>query len=435
MFVKYNPTYQSISILPTPPSQLLHRSVPNAAQLAALEPVDLALQHSMSVWITLQALGREQFVERLAGAFDACRQWYDIVASLDTVRLLVSLLAPTKWQRIVELFLQIAIHSTEQTTASGYAHSARRSGAEFSGKHRIRNICEIDNHMAPAHFQPPEQQLFDNAITSVVFQFDGHAVQPAVGNDTNTIAANSNDVPATTSSTSTANPPGNPFDEPATTAATTQLLVRRSMERVANAPYFDKLNAWLVQNMQRDCPEIVLQHIEHPVYGTCMRFCPFELLLGQRVADTEQMQAAGVCVESQVEILRATVRQRGTLQRLVAGSRAVLRMVALPDWAGLGGVRYVPDGWEKLLTGDGRVELNRLNVELVEVLRSTDNAFSLGEGADGLMCVRFGMVTDDTDVEELLQLVVTVGARVQENSKVLDTMAEIVKKVSVLGGC
>lgn len=39
------------------------------------------------------------------------------------------------------------------------------------------------------------------------------------------------------------------------------------------------------------------------------------------------------------------------------------------------------------------------------------------------------MVTEDTDVEELLELVISVGKRVQENSKVLDTMSEIVKKV------
>lgn len=43
--------------------------------------------------------------------------------------------------------------------------------------------------------------------------------------------------------------------------------------------------------------------------------------------------------------------------------------------------------------------------------------------------IRFGMVTEDTDVEELLELVISVGKRVQENSKVLDTMSEIVKKV------
>lgn len=41
------------------------------------------------------------------------------------------------------------------------------------------------------------------------------------------------------------------------------------------------------------------------------------------------------------------------------------------------------------------------------------------------------MVTEDTDVEELLELVISVGKRVQENSKVLDTMSEIVKKVKL----
>lgn len=41
------------------------------------------------------------------------------------------------------------------------------------------------------------------------------------------------------------------------------------------------------------------------------------------------------------------------------------------------------------------------------------------------------MVTDDTDVEDLLDLVISVGKRVQENSRVLDTMSEIVKKVGM----
>lgn len=52
----------------------------------------------------------------------------------------------------------------------------------------------------------------------------------------------------------------------------------------------------------------------------------------------------------------------------------------------------------------------------------------MGEGVDGLTCVRFGMVTQDIDIEELLGLVITVGRKVQENSKVLDSMTEIVKK-------
>jgi hypothetical protein len=55
-----------------------------------------------------------------------------------------------------------------------------------------------------------------------------------------------------------------------------------------------------------------------------------------------------------------------------------LRLVDMPGWAGLGGVRYVPEGWEQLMTDQAKEELNRLNVQLVEQLHNTDAAFSLG---------------------------------------------------------
>lgn len=41
------------------------------------------------------------------------------------------------------------------------------------------------------------------------------------------------------------------------------------------------------------------------------------------------------------------------------------------------------------------------------------------------------MVTHDTDVEELLDLVIQAGKSIQENSKVLETMTEIVIKVAI----
>lgn len=39
-------------------------------------------------------------------------------------------------------------------------------------------------------------------------------------------------------------------------------------------------------------------------------------------------------------------------------------------------------------TDQEKTELNKINIQLVEKLRSSDNAFSLGESTDGVACVR-----------------------------------------------
>jgi hypothetical protein len=78
------------------------------------------------------------------------------------------------------------------------------------------------------------------------------------------------------------------------------------------------------------------------------------------------------------DILSATVQHKETFQHLVTASPR-LRLVDMPGWAGLGGERYVPEGWEQLMTDQAKEELNRLNVQLVDQLRNTDAAFSLGE--------------------------------------------------------
>ncbi|KAM7349299.1 pyridoxal-dependent decarboxylase domain-containing protein 1 [Cochliomyia hominivorax] len=236
--------------------------------------------------------------------------------------------------------------------------------------------------------------LFETAASVVVFQFDG----------------------STTVTTSTANDND-----------TSSLEGIKSLEKLHNASYFDRLNSWLGQILQRDCPNFDFEIIEHAVYGTCIRYCPLELSLGEQPPTAENLENFAQSLETHVDILRATIKHKATFMHLVEKSD-VLRLVNLPEWAGMGGVRFVPEGWETLLTDQAKTELNKLNVDLVETLKATDNAFSLGEGPDGLICVRFGMVTHETDVEELLDLVVSVGKNVQENSRVLDTMSEIVKR-------
>ncbi|KAH8276588.1 hypothetical protein KR044_004633, partial [Drosophila immigrans] len=238
--------------------------------------------------------------------------------------------------------------------------------------------------------------LFDAAAPVVVYQFDGSTTIPM------------------------------------TTGAAIESTLdngQRPLEKLNNASYFDRLNSWLGQILQRDCPNFDFEVIEHPTHGSCIRYCPLELGLGEQPPSSENLESFAQSLEAHVDILRATIKHKARFMHLVERSE-VLRLVPLPEWAGMGGVRFVPEGWESLLTDQAKSELNKLNIDLVEALKSTDNAFSLGEGTDGLICVRFGMVTHETEVEELLELVVTVGKSVQENSRVLDTMSEIVKKVS-----
>lgn len=219
------------------------------------------------------------------------------------------------------------------------------------------------------------------------------------------------------------------------TAATEGIEAAGASSSLLTSQSSDRMNVWLGEILQRDCPEIDLEILDHPLYGTIIRFCPLELGMGCTVPTVDSVRNFAECLHGQVEILVATEHHKLTFRKLLEGHR-VLRNVELPEWAGLGGVRFVPEGWDaeqstteqQPISEELKAELNNLNVELVEQLRATDSAFALGEGADGFVCVKFGMVTIETDVQELLQLVITCGQKVQENSQMLDSMAEIVKK-------
>ena len=156
-------------------------------------------------------------------------------------------------------------------------------------------------------------------------------------------------------------------------------------------------------------------------------------------------------MEEKCGILNATVTQRTKFMELIdlepsvqvqirfkieniSDNHLYIQHVDIAHWAGLGGVRYIPADYidsetEKVLEmseEDLRLT-NQRNMELVATLRNTDSAFSLGEGPPPLnvMCVRFGMVTMETEVEELLSLVINCGKDIDEAVTQLHTMSEV----------
>lgn len=98
-----------------------------------------------------------------------------------------------------------------------------------------------------------------------------------------------------------------------------------------------------------------------------------------------------------VAILSATVTQKKKFHRLLAGDHPEfggrLQLVEIGDWAGLGGVRYIPEVWSSLaahrMSGHNenaapvmmepdRELIDQVNQQLVAKLRASDSAFSLG---------------------------------------------------------
>ncbi|XP_064478768.1 pyridoxal-dependent decarboxylase domain-containing protein 1-like isoform X2 [Ornithodoros turicata] len=201
--------------------------------------------------------------------------------------------------------------------------------------------------------------------------------------------------------------------------------VWRGSETAGDAPegenpaYLNDLNSWLGQMLCRDLPRVPLDLLELKQHGVCLCFCPIENAQASYTT-MEDLDALHSALLKQLFVINATVRQKRKFRACLT-DHVQLEYVGLKGWAGLGGVRYLPDT-------ASRHDVNRLNAELVAKLKHTDSAFSLGKAEDGSCCVRLGMVTDDLDVEELVGLVLSAGQELEESSKALETMSELVKQ-------
>lgn len=346
------------------PCVLMHKQVPaTALTLFDVDPILSNRLTAIGLWTIMQTMGADSISERIFMAFDSCRHIHEVLSRIEGIRIL------------------------------------SKAPRQEAGKSFRALLSNPINYCI----------LFETAVPVVVFQFDGSSGEQEV------------------KFVETGNSIDDPQKNQGVTKASANDPVSKSIEKISNASYYDRLNGWLGQILLRDCSQLNLEIINHPVYGTCIRYSPFAPGYGELLPLTEIIENVAQFIDAQIEILMATVKHKSRFNQLVEES-PVLRLIELNDWAGLGSVHYVPEGWETLLTDQAKTELNRLNTALVDMLKAHDGAFSLGEGSDGLICVRFGMVTNETDVEELLDLVIQTGLKIQENSKILDTMTEILKK-------
>nr|XP_022319864.1 putative pyridoxal-dependent decarboxylase domain-containing protein 2 isoform X1 [Crassostrea virginica] len=193
--------------------------------------------------------------------------------------------------------------------------------------------------------------------------------------------------------------------------------------------YYNALNMWLCDTLFYENSNVDIELIDVENEGNCIKFSPLDTaqVRGTVIEDIENFAEN---LKKQIAILDSTVLQRDRFCAIVE-AQDNLRIVEMPNWAGLGVVQYMPEEWRERMTDlpdSAKREINNINTELVKKLQSKDTAFSQGFNDENIGCVKFGLITDDTDLEELIGLVCSVGKEIEESSKYLEKLSEKVQK-------
>ncbi|XP_019362952.1 PREDICTED: pyridoxal-dependent decarboxylase domain-containing protein 1 isoform X1 [Gavialis gangeticus] len=190
----------------------------------------------------------------------------------------------------------------------------------------------------------------------------------------------------------------------------------------------DTFNQWLGEQLAQLIPASGVDVVELEDEGTCVRFSPLmtSAVLGTEVQDIDQLVD---CLKMKIPVLMSTLQLRDEFEQEVKRTVGLSYIEDL-SWPGLGVIRYD-------YRGDGKnddkqeKELEKINTELLKKLSEleSDLSFSLGPEFGGEKnCVYIGMVTEDLDVSELVETIAATGREIEENSRLLENMTEVVRK-------
>ncbi|XP_047390251.1 pyridoxal-dependent decarboxylase domain-containing protein 1 isoform X2 [Sciurus carolinensis] len=190
----------------------------------------------------------------------------------------------------------------------------------------------------------------------------------------------------------------------------------------------DALNRWLGEQLKQLVPASGLTVMDLEVEGTCVRFSPLMTasVLGTRGEDVDQLVA---CIQSKMPVLTCTLQLREEFKQEVEGTAGLL-YVDDPNWPGIGVVRYEHANDDKnSLKSDPEGE--NIHAALLKKLNEleSDLTFKMGPEYKSMKsCIYIGMASDDTDVSELVETIAVTAREIEENSRLLENMTEVVRK-------
>ncbi|KAM4698566.1 pyridoxal-dependent decarboxylase domain-containing protein 1 [Rhinophrynus dorsalis] len=190
----------------------------------------------------------------------------------------------------------------------------------------------------------------------------------------------------------------------------------------------DAMNQWLGDQLATLVPSCGVDIVELEDEGTCVRFNPLmtSAVLGTAAEDVDHLVE---CLKAKLPIIQNTLQLKEEFRQEV-DRIAGLSYVDDYSWAGLGVVRYEQISEEQ--DKDKReADQEKINVSLLKKLNEleTDLSFTSGPefGAER-NCIYIGMASEDLDVSELVETIAAMGRDIEENSKLLENMTEVVRK-------
>uniref|UniRef100_A0A4W3HXH5 Pyridoxal-dependent decarboxylase domain-containing protein 1 n=1 Tax=Callorhinchus milii TaxID=7868 RepID=A0A4W3HXH5_CALMI len=162
--------------------------------------------------------------------------------------------------------------------------------------------------------------------------------------------------------------------------------------------------------------------------GVCIRFSPLmtAAVLGTKSENVDQVVE---CLQGKIPILNSTLQLREEFKQEVYQTAGLTHIEDL-NWPGLGVVRYEFTN-EESDPEKKQAEMEKITSGLLKKLKELDSdlMFSTGPEFGGEKnCIYIGMVTDDLDVPELVETIAATGREIEENSKLLENMTEVVRQ-------
>ncbi|XP_066545429.1 pyridoxal-dependent decarboxylase domain-containing protein 1 isoform X2 [Amia ocellicauda] len=190
----------------------------------------------------------------------------------------------------------------------------------------------------------------------------------------------------------------------------------------------DALNRWLGERLAQLVPASGVDVVELEDEGSCVRFNPLmtAAVLGTREEDVDILVDR---LQEKVPLLSSTLKLRQDFQEEVYRTPTLIYIEDL-SWPGLGAVRYKSSSEEPDVS-KREVEEENINSALLRKLKELDSDLSFSTGPEfgpEKNCIYVGIATEDLDVVELVETVGAMGREIEENSKLLENMTEVVRK-------